>query len=143
MRLAGGELGRPTWQERPYAEQVCSLFDFSERFRGAELPYPERVLDVVAHRHVRVEGVTLKDERHITVLRLEPNDAPAVDQDVAAIGILEPGEHAQRGRLAAPRRTNQYQELAVGDIEREMIDRRPVLGREALRHVGVLDARHS
>src|SRR5207247_5616263 len=88
------------------------------------------------------EGVALKDKGDVAILGLEPNDTPAVDQDVALIRILEPREHAQRSRLSAPGGTEQHQELAIGDVEIEMIDRRPVLGREALRNVVVLDASH-
>ena len=46
----------------------------------------------------------------------------AVDQDRAAADLLEPGDHAQQRRLAAARRADQDQELAVGDVEADAVD---------------------
>ena len=142
LLLAAGELGGPPREEVADAQELRDPLHFPRLLRGTEPTDPQRILDVVAHRHVRVERVALKDEGDVAILGFEPNDTPPVDQDVALIRILEPREHAQRSRLSASRRTEQHQELAIGDVEIEMIDRRPVLGREALRNVVVLDARH-
>src|SRR5262249_46018415 len=42
-------------------------------------------------------------------------DHPRADADLAAGQVLEPGDHAQGGRLAAARRPDQGDELLVGD----------------------------
>ena len=43
--------------------------------------------------------------------------------ETRAVGdVLEPGDHAQRGRLAAARRADEHEELAVVDVERQVED---------------------
>ena len=54
--------------------------------------------------------------------------------------LLEAGEHPQRGRLAATGRADEDEELAVGDLHREVVHRRGSV--EALRHVLVGHAGH-
>ena len=54
------------------------------------------------------------DSRSLTTL--------AVDGDLAAADLLQPGEHAQQRRLAAARRADQHDELAVGDVEADAVD---------------------
>ena len=36
--------------------------------------------------------------------------------------LLEPGHHAQRRRLAAARRAEEHEQLAVGDVQRQVVD---------------------
>ena len=67
-------------------------------------------------------------------------DDPVADQDPPVGHVLEPGEHAQRGRLAAARRADEHEELAVGDVDVEVVDGRGVV--EALGHVLVRDRGH-
>ena len=44
-------------------------------------------------------------------------DEPATDAHLAAIGGGEPGDDAQQRRLAAPARSDEREQLAVGDVE--------------------------
>ena len=44
-------------------------------------------------------------------------DQLAADLNDAAADLLEPGDHAQRRRLAAAGRADQRDEFAVGDLE--------------------------
>ena len=48
--------------------------------------------------------------------------APAVDQDVAGGGVLEPGDDPQQRGLAAAGRADEDAELAVGDLEVDALD---------------------
>src|SRR5690606_16245236 len=48
----------------------------------------------------------------------------AVDLDAPAGRLLEPVDHAQRGRLAAARRPDEGYELALGHVERQVGHRR-------------------
>jgi hypothetical protein len=76
---------------------------------------------------VRVERVVLEDHRDVAVLRRQPVDDAVGDADLAAGDVLEPGDHPQRGRLAAAGRADQDDELAVGDLEVQVGDSlRPV-----------------
>jgi hypothetical protein len=123
--------------------ESCAGFRASRCSIGGGLPTDlEGVLDVIAHRHVRVEGVALEHERHVTILRLERNDALSVDADVAPVELFEPCEHPERGGLAAAARPEEDEELAIGDVEREAAHRRGISRRELLPDIVVFDLPH-
>ena len=83
----------------------------------------QRELDVLGHRQVGVERVALEDHGDVAVLGVDVVDHAVTDGDGAAGHLLEPGHHAQRGRLAAARRAEEHQQLAVGDVQRQVVDR--------------------
>jgi hypothetical protein len=73
---------------------------------------------------VRIERVVLEDHRDIAVLRRHVVDEAIADEDVAAGLFLEPGDHAERGRLATAGGTDEHEELFVPDLDVEVVDRR-------------------
>ena len=79
----------------------------------------QSVRDVFAHRHVRPDRVALEDHAHVAPFGR--NDClgrrydRAADANLAVIGLGQAGDHAQGRGLAATRRTEQADELAVGD----------------------------
>jgi hypothetical protein len=83
----------------------------------------ERKLDIPAHRHVGIQRVALEDHRHISILRIHVVHDAIADRDRARGGRVEAGDQAQCSRLAAARRTEEHQELAILDGEVERIDR--------------------
>ena len=107
-------LGAPV-QQLCQAQDLGRLGDPSGAFGAAHPREPESERHVVAHRHVRVQGVALEDHRKVAVGRRYVGDFDAVDQDVARGGRPEPGDYAQRRRLTAAGWADQYQELAVVD----------------------------
>ena len=96
---------------------------------------------VLLHRHVRVEGVVLKDHRHVAVLGRQVGDDALADHDLAVGHLFEPGDDAQQRRLAAARRAHEHHELAVADLHGHVVDREDVLV-ERLAHAVQDDARH-
>ena len=56
------------------------------------------------------------------VARREPGHVLVVEQDPPAARLDEPRDHPQRRRLAAAGRAEQRHELAVGDVEVELVD---------------------
>ena len=82
----------------------------------------EREAHVLAHGHVRVERVVLEHHGDVARLGRQRVDHLAVDGDVAGGDLLEAGEHAQQGGLAAARGADQHDELAVGDVDRYAVD---------------------
>ena len=78
--------------------------------------------DVLVHRQMRVERVALEDHRDVSVARRHVIDDPVADQEPAARDVLEPGDHPQRGRLAAARRADEDHELPVVDDEIHRVD---------------------
>ena len=71
---------------------------------------------------MRIERVVLEHHRDVAILGLELVDDAVADGDLAAGDRLEPGDHAQQGRLAAARRADDDDELAVGDLAVDAVD---------------------
>ena len=95
---------------------------------------------VVPDRHVRVERVVLEHHRDVAVLGRQLGDVAVADVDRAGGDVLEPGEHAQRGRLAAAGGTDQDEELPVLDLRSSSLTAgtvEPGYRREALSKVTV------
>ncbi len=78
---------------------------------------------VLGDRHVRVQRVVLEDHRDVAVLRRDVGDIAVADEDAARVDLFEAGQHAQRGGLTATGGADQDQELAVGDLEVQLVDR--------------------
>src|SRR6185436_1056378 len=70
----------------------------------------------------RVQGVALEHHRDLALGRREIVAALAGDQDLARGDRLEPGDHAQQGRLAAARWSDEDHELAVLDGQVGAVD---------------------
>src|SRR5215212_10554934 len=62
---------------------------------------------------MRVERVALEDHRDVPVARRHVVDDAVADLQHAFRDFLEPGDHAQRGRLPATGWSNEEDELAV------------------------------
>src|SRR5205814_257555 len=84
-------------------------------------PQPE--LDVLPRRHVREEAVGLKDHAHVAPVGRRAGHVLAVDDDRAGVGPVEAGHEPQRGRLAAARRPEQREELALLELEVDRVER--------------------
>ena len=69
-----------------------------------------------------VESVVLEDHCDVTVLWRNVGDVAVANEDCAFVDLFEAGEHAQGGRLATARRTNENQELAIGDVKVDLVD---------------------
>ena len=67
-------------------------------------------------------------------------DPAAADFDVSAVCLLEAGEEAQKGGLAAARRPDDDGKLAIGDAERHRFQ--DLFGSEGLAHVMEAYIRH-
>jgi hypothetical protein len=131
--LAIEELGQPEHGGR-LAHQPSPL-------RLVDVAGEQRELDVLAHRLVRVERVALEHHRDVPVLGLDAGDHLAADAHRAVGGLVEPGDHAQRGGLPAAGRAEEHEELAIGHVEREVVDGDDVA--EALGHGRERDRGHS
>ena len=87
----------------------------------------QREGDVLRHRHVRIERVGLEHHGELALGRRLAGHVAAVDVDRAAAGVLQPGDQPQQRGLAAARRADEDDELAVLDVEVDVRDddRRP------------------
>ena len=73
--------------------------------------------DVIENGHIAEQGVVLEDEADAPLGSGNVVDPAAVDEDVAAVGILQAGQHAQDRRLAAAAGTEEGDELALVDAK--------------------------
>ncbi len=91
--------------------------------RLRDLPELQPEGHVVAHAHVRIQGVALEDHRDVAILRRHVVDDAIADPERPVGDLLEPGDHPEAGCLAAARRSDEHHELAIGDLEVEIVDR--------------------
>ena len=129
LALAAGELVRVALVvagEPDDAEQLVDALAHALLRLLADLQ-PER--DVLAHGHVLERGVVLEHEADPAPLRRDVGRVGAVDLDLAAVGLLEPGDDPQQRRLARAARPEQRGQRAVGDLERDALERDEVAER--------------
>jgi hypothetical protein len=117
LALPARELPRITVEQRIQRQDLGGALDL--RFDGGlvRLGEVQREGHVVAHRHVRVQRVVLEDHRDVACLGRHVVDHLACDADLAASDLLEAGDHAQQGGLAAAGWAHQYRERAVGNFD--------------------------
>ena len=77
--------------------------------------------EVLAHAHMRVERVGLEHHGQAAVGRRHVVDQLAVDADLAAGRPVEPGDLPQQRGLAAAGRADEDHELAVDDLEVDVV----------------------
>jgi hypothetical protein len=83
----------------------------------------EAVLDVVEYRHVGEQRVVLEHRVDVALVGRHPLDVDAVDGDMARVRLLESGDQAQARGLARAGRPEHGKELAVFDLEADVVHR--------------------
>ena len=81
--------------------------------------------DVVDHRQVLKEPDVLEGARHARPVDLDgahPLGVPAVDEDLAAGGLVDLGQQVEDGRLARAVRADEAADLGAADGEVEVVD---------------------
>ena len=109
-------------QELLDLEDVRRAADAFADFLLRHLPQLQAEGEVLFDRHVRVERIALEDHRDVALLRGQVVDDALADPDLSTADLLEPGEHAQRRRLAAPGGADEHHQLAVADLQVEIVD---------------------
>ena len=113
----------------------------------ADALHLQAVLDVLLHGEVREQRVVLEDGVDVAVVGRRARDVLSAEQHRTARRQFEPGDHAQHGGLARPRRPEQREELALADLEVDVVDRDDLVGvvavaTEGLAEAHELDRRH-
>ena len=83
---------------------------------------------VIVHRHVGIQGIALEHHRNAALPGALLVGALAVDQKFALADFLQPGDHPQRGGLAAAGGTNENNELAFLDFQVEIVHGMETIG---------------
>src|SRR6185312_4766474 len=78
--------------------------------------------DVVPDRQVREQRVVLEDGVDVALVGRQPRDVGAGELDEARRRLLEAADHAQGRRLAAARWPEEAEELALLDVEIDVVD---------------------
>ena len=94
---------------------------------AAHAAHAQRELDVLRHRHVAEQRVVLEHQADAALARGDVRDVAPVQRDAAVIDPGEAGDGAQQGALAAAAGPEQHEELAVADVERDVVDDRHAL----------------
>src|SRR5574340_573855 len=84
------------------------------------------------------QGVVLEDRVDVALEGREPGDVLALELDQAAARLLEAADHTEGRGLAAAGGPQQGEELAVEDLEGDVVDGHDV-GSESLGHVDEAD----
>ena len=71
---------------------------------------------------MRVERVALEDHGDVAVLGRHIDNVDSADPKAAAGDVLQSRDHSQRGGFAAAGRPDEDQELAVLDLEVQLVD---------------------
>ena len=122
LLLAARELGRAPPAEAGKLDHLQRLPDPPARLVARHATYFQGEEQVLLHRHVREQGVVLEHHADPALVRRDVVDRPAVEEDFAVGGRLEPRQHHQARRLARAGRPEHRQELPLGDVQIEALD---------------------
>ena len=115
-------------EERAAVDEGGGLLDPSALDALLDAASLERVADVLADGHVRPQRVRLEHHADVALVGRQVDPAVGVEHrgraeaDLAGARRFQAGEAAQRGRLAAPARTEEDEELALLDLEVQVVD---------------------
>ena len=123
LHLAARHLRRVAVEQLLDVQQLGHALELGVDLALGQLARPQRRRDVLRRRLLRVERVALEHHREVTLGRGGLRRVDPVQEHVADVGRLEPGQDAQRRRLARARRTEQDEERALGDVELEVLER--------------------
>ena len=121
LLLAAGQGGGPARERVADAEHRGDRIDPLADLGAGYPALAQRVGEIVEGREMRVEREGLEDHRHVAALHRGIGDVAAGKEDPAGIRPLEPGDRAQGGGLAGSARSQDHEELALGDLEIEPV----------------------
>ncbi|MCY1415269.1 hypothetical protein D9M71_307450 [compost metagenome] len=121
LLLAAGQLRWAAMGELLQLHQLEHGLDFTLTFATALFANVQGEADVVAHRQVREQRVTLEHHANVALVWWHVHQRLAVDQDLPGAGRLEAGQHRQGGALARAAGAEEGQELTVLDVQRDVV----------------------
>ena len=117
LLLAAGKTLYRALFEPGEVHKLQHFSDAADYLFFADLLYAQSEGDVLVYVKVREQRVLLEHRVYVALVGRQVVYAPAVKHDVAGGRRQEPADDAQRGGLAAARRTQQRHELLVPDIK--------------------------
>ena len=83
---------------------------------------------VVKHGHMGIQSIVLEHHGDITILRSDIVGQGVADVQFALGNFFQTGDHTQSGGLTAAGRTNEYDELLIGNFQAEIGNSRYATG---------------
>ena len=105
------------------ADQLQQLGHALAHLGARHAPIDQPVGDVVGHRQVGEQRIGLEDDAVVALRRRQHRDVAPGHPDAAGAVRLEPGDDAQQRGLAAARRPEEADELALGDLQIDVAQR--------------------
>ena len=127
LALPPGEVGRLAVEVLGEVEDPGSVHHALANLGRIDFGEAQRECHVLPHGHVWVEGIVLEHHGDVALARRLLVHDLAADAQLTLADVLEPGDHAKRRRLPAAGGTDEDHELAVGDVEREVVHRHRVV----------------
>ena len=122
LLLAARKLARLAREKVLDVEHLRRRHDLLLDLRLWQLSHLQREGEVLVDGLVRIERVVLEDHGDVAILGIEIGDQLVADIDVAAAHRDQPGHEIERRRLAAARRADEGDELAILDGQGDVID---------------------
>jgi hypothetical protein len=119
LPLPAGHLLRFAIEERMELQDLRRPANPAVDLPFRNLPQAQTQGDVLTCREVGVEGVVLKHHGHVALPGRQVRDLPLTDADRSARDALEPREHPQDRRFAAPGSAHEDHQLAIGHLKVE------------------------
>ncbi len=141
LALSARERERPPIEEILEAQQARSLRDARDDLGPRRAAHLQPEGDVLAHVHVRIQGVVLEHHRDVAVLRRHVGDVLVADDHRSVRDLFQAADAAQERRLSAAGRTDEDNELTVVDRHVDAVHS-PNAIRERLHDVSKRDAAH-
>ena len=111
LTLAAGQFARIALEKRFQLHLLRGIQNGRVHLLLRQLFHLQRKPDILGNRLVRIEGVRLEYHRDVTIFRQYLGNVPLADIDLPRAWRLEPGEDAQRRRLARSGSPEKHQEF--------------------------------
>ena len=122
LALTPRELSGPSLEQSLDAEQTRGPFHLLGALLGVHTLCLEWEGDVVGHGHVGVQRIGLEDHGDTTSAGWKTADVLASEQDLSLSRLLQTHDHPEQGGLAASRRPEEDEELALLGLEIDAVD---------------------
>ncbi len=122
LALPAGEVARPPVEIGGELQRLRGAAHAAVDLGLVRLGEAQAEGHVLVDAHVRIERVGLEHHGDVALGRRHVVDLAPADRDLAGGDLLQPGDQAQQGRLAAARGTDEDDELAVLHLEIDVVE---------------------
>ena len=121
LPLSARELTRFVLQLFTQAKHPGRLFNTVGYLGLADTGHFQREGQILCHRHMRIEGIVLKNHSYIAIARAQMVHPPRTNIYLAAVRFFQPGDKTQTGRLAASGRSQKHQQFTVAHLQGDIL----------------------